>query len=79
MEITEYQPGGRWGSVKRPTKEVADELADVLGLLESGEIRPRIDREITLDEVAAGHAYVATGRKKGNIAVRVGSPASRRA
>lgn len=67
------RPGAGWGSVKRPTKEVPGELADVLRLLESGEIKPVIDREITLDEVAEAHAYVATGRKKGNIAVRVES------
>jgi len=67
------EPGGRFGSVRRPTREVREELAGVLRLLESGEITPLIDREISLDEVAAAHAYVATGRKKGNIVVKVAS------
>jgi NADPH:quinone reductase-like Zn-dependent oxidoreductase len=64
-------PGGSWGSVKRPTEEVAAELEEVLQFLAQGKIQPVIDREISLEEVADAHAYVATGRKKGNILVRV--------
>ena len=73
-EITSLlRPGGSWGSVKRPTREVAEELSKVMRLLGSAAIKPLLDREITLDEVPAAHAYVATGRKKGNIVVRVGA------
>jgi NADPH:quinone reductase-like Zn-dependent oxidoreductase len=63
--------GGKWGTVKRPTEEVLDELKEVVRLLEAGLIKPLIDRTISLEEVADAHAYVATGRKKGNILVKL--------
>jgi NADPH:quinone reductase-like Zn-dependent oxidoreductase len=63
--------GGRWTSVRSLTKEVADELDYVLARVASGEIRPLVDREYALEEVAEAHRYVETGRKRGNVVVRV--------
>lgn len=40
-------------------------------LAESGEFRPVIDRTFDLDEIVAAHRYVDTGRKRGNVVLRV--------
>ena len=41
-------------------------------LAEAGVYTPLIDRVYPLEEVRAAHAYVDTGRKKGNVVLRVG-------
>ncbi len=64
-------PGGQIGSVRRPTKEINTELEELLEMAKEGNVTAIIDREITLEGVAQAHAYVASGRKKGNILVRV--------
>lgn len=46
------------------------------GLLEEGVIRPVIDRYYTLAQVPEAHRYVDTGRKRGNVVIRVAAPAS---
>jgi alcohol dehydrogenase len=65
------KPGGTWGTVKRPTKELRKELSMVMDMLAASQISPLIEKEISLDEVAENHAYVDSGRKKGNILVKV--------
>lgn len=62
---------GRWASVRSLTKEVAEELEFVMELVAAGEIRPLIDREVPLEDVAEAHRYVETGRKRGNVVVRI--------
>ncbi|OWY25569.1 NAD(P)-dependent alcohol dehydrogenase [Sphingobacteriales bacterium UPWRP_1] len=41
-------------------------------LFEEGKLNPAIDRIYTLDEIVEAHRYVDTGRKKGNVVVRIG-------
>lgn len=65
-------PAGRYVSVTegRPKLQVQDLV--LLGeLAESGRLRPVIDRTFTLDEVVEAHRYVDTGRKKGNVVLRI--------
>jgi NADPH2:quinone reductase len=40
-------------------------------LVESGQLRPVVDRRYALDEIAEAHRYVDTGRKKGNVVIQV--------
>ncbi len=50
---------------------LAEELASVVKLAEAGEYRAITDRTYEFDEIVEAHRYVDTGRKKGNVVVRV--------
>lgn len=63
--------GGRSVSVKAPTKEVEANARALLDHLAAGKLRVIVEREISLDGVSEAHRYVETGRKKGNIIIRV--------
>jgi NADPH:quinone reductase-like Zn-dependent oxidoreductase len=55
------------------------ELERLKGLLQSGRVRPVIDRRFALDDAAAAHRYVETGQRVGNVVLdvsRSGSPAA---
>lgn len=49
----------------------ADLMRRVAALAEAGELRPVIDRTYPLDDIVEAHRYVDTGRKRGNVVVRV--------
>ncbi|MEL6612796.1 MAG: zinc-binding dehydrogenase, partial [Bacteroidota bacterium] len=51
----------------------ADDLAYLVRLAECGRLRPVIDRVVPLAEIAEAHRYVDTGRKRGNVVVRLGA------
>ncbi|HEY1016378.1 MAG TPA: NAD(P)-dependent alcohol dehydrogenase [Herpetosiphonaceae bacterium] len=46
-------------------------LAFLTPLLETGVIRPVIDRQYPLEQIAEAHRYVDTGRKKGNVVISI--------
>jgi NADPH:quinone reductase-like Zn-dependent oxidoreductase len=54
------------------------DLAFLAGLAAMGEYRPFIDRRYRLDEGVAAHAYVDTGRKRGNVVLTMPSAGARR-
>jgi NADPH:quinone reductase-like Zn-dependent oxidoreductase len=54
--------------VGRPT---AEDLAFLVQLAEDGAYRAVVDRTFNLDEVAEAHRYVDTGRKRGNVVLRL--------
>jgi len=47
----------------------AADLRFLAGLLESGALRPVIDRRYPLDRISEAHEYVATGHKKGAVVI----------
>jgi NADPH:quinone reductase-like Zn-dependent oxidoreductase len=51
--------------------EKHDALRQVVQLVETGKLRPVIDRRYALGEIAEAHRYVDTGRKKGNVVIQV--------
>jgi NADPH:quinone reductase-like Zn-dependent oxidoreductase len=50
-----------------------EDLVLVKGLVEAGRYRPVIDRTYPLDEVVEATRYVESGRKSGNVVLRIGS------
>jgi len=54
------------------TKQKAENMVFIRGLIESGDLKPVIDRTYTLAQIPEAHAYVEKGHKKGNVAVVVG-------
>ncbi len=50
----------------------SEDLTEFARLAESGAIRPVIDRTYELDDIVEAHRYVDTGRKRGNVVLRVG-------
>jgi NADPH:quinone reductase-like Zn-dependent oxidoreductase len=53
--------------------ESAEALIFFKGLVETGNLRPVIDRSYTLDQIVEAHRYVDKGHKKGNVTVTVRS------
>jgi len=48
-----------------------EDLAGLSRLAEVGEIRPVIDRTYDLDDIVEAHRYVDSGRKRGNVVLRI--------
>jgi len=55
-------------AVKREDLQVLAELA------EAGAFLPVIDRQVPLEQIVEAHRYVDSGRKRGNLIIRVHSP-----
>lgn len=56
----------------RPASERAKDLVFVKELLETGALRPVIDRSYPLEEAAEAHRYVDDGRKRGSVVITFG-------
>jgi NADPH:quinone reductase-like Zn-dependent oxidoreductase len=59
--------------LRKPDAKAMD-LDMIRGLVEAGKLKPVIDRCYPLEQAAQAHAYVDTGRKKGNVILTMGSP-----
>lgn len=63
---------GHYGTIaKLSTKQSAEELGTIKGMIEAGAVRAVIDRCYPLAQAAEAHRYVEFGHKKGNVILTV--------
>lgn len=62
---------GRQGRrvIAGPATEKPEYVRQLADLAASGVLRPVVDKSYAFDDIAAAHAYVDTGRKRGSVAV----------
>ena len=65
------KPGGKIVSVNTMTAESDKHIRQIAKWAEEGKIIPVIDKEYKLEDVPDAHRYVDTGRKKGNVVIKV--------
>jgi len=63
--------GGKRKVVSGLARETPEQMAYIRQLLQSGELKPVIDRSYPLAEIAEAHRYVEAGHKKGNVTVLI--------
>ncbi|MDP2188150.1 MAG: NAD(P)-dependent alcohol dehydrogenase [Sphingobacteriaceae bacterium] len=65
------QPNGKFTSIRQITSEKAEYLQKLQLLVAAGQFEPHIDRVYPLEEAVTAHAYAETGRKAGNVVLKL--------
>lgn len=63
------RPRGTKKSIGGSASEKQDDLRELVRLVESGVLKPVIDKTYTFAQLPQAHAYVETGRKRGSVVV----------
>ncbi|MGD2295091.1 MAG: NAD(P)-dependent alcohol dehydrogenase [Candidatus Aminicenantes bacterium] len=65
-------PNGKYISIDEGSPKFnLDDFMFLKGLVESGKLKPVIDRSFPLEKMAEAHRYVDTGHKRGNVVITV--------
>lgn len=65
------RPNGVFVSVEMSRKDTVEDLDTLREIIESGEVKPVIDRSFSLDEIVKAHHFVQGGHKKGNVVITI--------
>ena len=76
MAAAALSPFVRQRLVMLVARERAEDLAELVALVDAGRVRPSVERVFPLAETAAAVEHVATGRARGKVVVRVAEPPS---
>ena len=63
---------GRFITVHSITQEKEDYMKLLISLIEQGKIKPVIEKVFSLEKIVDAHRLVDSGRKKGNVVIRIG-------
>jgi NADPH:quinone reductase-like Zn-dependent oxidoreductase len=66
-----YTLTSRHKVIAGPIGESAEDVRELAELAGSGALEPLIDRRYSLADIVAAHRHVDTGRKRGNVVIRV--------
>jgi len=65
------EKGGVFISSRSPTTEDDNDLVNLIKLVETGKLKPVIDKRYPLEKTAEAHRYVDNGHKRGNVIINI--------
>jgi NADPH:quinone reductase-like Zn-dependent oxidoreductase len=70
---TALKPGGVYLNAHNHSNggEKREDLFELIDLIDTGKLKPVVDRCYPLEDIVEAHRYVSTGRKRGNVAVTI--------
>lgn len=71
MVSSAWESAGGKKVIAGPGSERAEDVKLLAKLAQEGHLKPVIDRQYPLEQLAAAHRYVETGRKRGSVTIKV--------
>ena len=57
------------------TNETREDLETIARMISTGDVKPVIDKSYEMEEIREAHTYVESGRKRGNVIIKIGEVA----